>query len=85
MALRCRVTKNRECGVVAASGNKRPSSVRKTSRSVEAGVVSHDSAADNDTVRYWPVVSPAASVRSNTHCTGDDTAATKERSVTGRS
>jgi hypothetical protein len=33
------------------------------------------SAAESETARYWPVASPDWRVRSNTHCTGESTAA----------
>src|SRR5690606_29397744 len=85
VACRSRVTKKSRTRARRAAGNSRASSARYSRRSSAVGVSIRSSAADTGTARYWPPVRPPTAVRSNTHWTGEPTAAVNGSSMTGRS
>ena len=58
-----------------AAGNTRASSPRNCSRKASVGNWAYAPAPESETASAWPSVSPAAAVRSNTHCTGVPTPA----------
>ncbi|CAM5723119.1 hypothetical protein SGLAM104S_09505 [Streptomyces glaucescens] len=72
--MRSRVTKKSLTSASRVHGSSRSSSGRYRARSSATGASISSWAADCDSARYWPSVSPDASVRSKTHCTGEPSA-----------
>jgi hypothetical protein len=84
-----RVTKNSVTVAALAAGNSSASAGTNCSRSSPTGLPAYSSAADREIARYWPESPrsciPEIRVRSNTHCTGESTAAANGTSMTLRS
>ncbi len=85
VAVRSRVTKKSRTWAARVRGSSFSSSGRYRARRSATGASMSSSAADCESARYWPSVSPEASVRSNTHWIGVPRAATNGASRTLRS
>ena len=74
VASRSRVTKKSTTVAARRPGSSVASSGSSRSRSAATGRSTYASAADSETARYCPLVSPEGTVRSNTHWIGEPTA-----------
>ena len=85
VARRSLVTKNSLTRASRAPGSSPASAGTNISRSRAAGTSTYGSAADSEIARYWPRLlapKPEIPVRSNTHWTGESTAAANGSCVT---